>query len=296
MGKNAQVVLLVLRQKKKFPMLGRRLIFQTLACILIEVGAALSCRPSAAAEFTRSCIPSKINPSRENCVVQMSGTIRAGDANRLERFLSRSENRDLVNAGWIVLDSLGGDVEEAIRLAGILHRWAATAVNKAGTRTTICASACFLVWVSAAQRFLIVNNGGIGLHRPSFSDDVYGNLPSESLARIQSKAMGQLREFLQGENIPQHLIDEMMRRPSNDVYWLTPIDFEEIGELSPWFEEVVVRECKYDRMLMRRLTEMINRGQISNEEAHRREEPQMTCVRNSLDARKAAFAQSLVRR
>src|SRR5438105_3703026 len=84
-----------------------------------------------AADFTRNCTPSKGDPSRNHCNVKMTGSIQPGDANRLETFLFRKENRDLVAIGWIVLDSPGGDVNEAIQLASVMRRWSAAATNQA---------------------------------------------------------------------------------------------------------------------------------------------------------------------
>jgi len=49
-------------------------------------------------------------------------------------------------------------------------------------------------------------------------------------------------------NVSQHLIDEVMSRPSNDTYWLNYKDLESIGEYDPGLEEALISACGYVRI------------------------------------------------
>lgn len=59
--------------------------------------------------------------------------------------------------------------------------------------------------------------------------------------------MRRVRTYLKDKGVPQSLVDEMMSRPSNDVYWLTEKDLEMIGSYSPGVEEVLIKRCGYRR-------------------------------------------------
>jgi len=45
--------------------------------------------------------------------------------------------------------------------------------------------------------------------------------------------MRAVRDRLENELIPRRLIDIMMSRPSNDIYWLTADDLLELGDYAP---------------------------------------------------------------
>jgi hypothetical protein len=47
--------------------------------------------------------------------------------------------------------------------------------------------------------------------------------------------------------VPQYLIDEMMGRPSNDIYWLGERDLNLLNEFSAGDEEALISKCGYIR-------------------------------------------------
>jgi hypothetical protein len=60
--------------------------------------------------------------------------------------------------------------------------------------------------------------------------------------------MRQVQNYLEQQMVSRRLIDLMMSRPSNDIYWLTAADFDELGEYSPQVEELLVQKCAYVRV------------------------------------------------
>ena len=59
--------------------------------------------------------------------------------------------------------------------------------------------------------------------------------------------MKQVQIYLEAQMVPRRLIDLMMSRPSNDVYWLNSKDFQEFGEYRPEVEEFLINKCGYIR-------------------------------------------------
>ncbi len=59
--------------------------------------------------------------------------------------------------------------------------------------------------------------------------------------------MRRFRSHLASKQVPQHLVDEMMARPSNDIYWLRDRDLELIGPYSAGDEEALIARCGYKR-------------------------------------------------
>lgn len=179
-----------------------------------------------------------------------SGEIRAGDA---ERFAVLAARLPVVSN--LTINTSGGDVGEAIRLAELvkgLH--IDVLVQKGG----YCVSACFFIFLEGYSRIsswaqddgsLQSNErraypfGPVGIHRPYFSSTA-GDVGS---IKRQEEVMRKVRSYLNVRAVPQHLIDEMMGRPSNDIYWLTERDLKLIGDYGPGVEEALVARCGYKR-------------------------------------------------
>src|SRR5438105_3580382 len=89
---------------------------------------------------------------RNTCVVVMHGEVEAGDADKLRRVIV-STPRFIRH---LVLDSPGGNVNEALRVAAVVRRaMLPTTTYRAGIGVLtryVCASSCFLIWVSGPIR------------------------------------------------------------------------------------------------------------------------------------------------
>jgi hypothetical protein len=73
--------------------------------------------------------------------------------------------------------------------------------------------------------------------------------------------MKAIDSYLDRQMVPRRLIDRSMSHPSNDMYWLTTADLNEIGELPAQHEEFLIQRCGYDRHHARQLAEMMERSE-----------------------------------
>jgi len=182
--------------------------------------------------------------------LNLSGEIRSGDAERMASLIAQEKG-----IGKFYVNSLGGDFLEAMRMADLvrgLH--VAVQVAKGGS----CVSACFFPFLEGYERTAFWANedgmlppqakreqfiGVVGIHRP------YLKSPTGDVASTQRQEdmMRKVRSYLMSKTLPQHLIDEMMARPSNDIYWLRERDLELVGQYSPGVEEALVSKCGYKR-------------------------------------------------
>lgn len=178
----------------------------------------------------------------------LSGEIRPGDAEEVASNLGKN------TTVLLLLNSMGGNVAEAMKIA-LLIKGARlmTMVDSGG----FCASSCFFLYLAGYSRSAATANedgtlpkrryakmGYVGIHRP------YLKAPSGDQVSIrkQEEVMRKVRSYLVSEAVPQHLIDEMMSRPSNDIYWLSERDQEFIGDYNAGIEETLISKCGFKRI------------------------------------------------
>lgn len=214
--------------------------------------------------------------------VVLTGPIVAGDAERLVKTLLTSMYPGLSavlqpqyrGAQTIRLDSPGGSVEEAFKIANLVQALHVRTEVSGGGK---CASACFFIFLAGQERTAIgfdpklglvpYATGYVGLHRPYLAAETFKEEDASTSMKQQQQLMSRIRQYLGAENVPQMLVDAMMSRPSTDVYWLTDDDLESLGEYSPAYEELLIAKCGYDR----KLTDRYQSAILSNDlAAHRR--------------------------
>ena len=136
-------------------------------------------------------------------------------------------------------------------------------------RNKICTSACFFVFLGGAGRSasgaisgsplpLGLAFGYVGLHRPYL---VAPSGAAESL-ELQTTAMKHVRTHLEGYLVSNRLIDLMMSRPSNDIYWLSDDDVEELGDYPPELEELYISKCAYNRKIYKMIYASNSMGNV----------------------------------
>lgn len=204
--------------------------------------------------------------------ITMSGEIRSGDAERLVSiFLAVKPiyaNLYLYPSS-LNLDSPGGDVAEAIRIADlvkVLSLSVATVPDGKG----VCASSCFLIYVAALERSATGvdtlktegakgNLGLLGIHRPYLQQHADG----PEGAKRQEQIMNDMRGYLIKAGVGHGLIDKMMAHASNDIYWLNAEEVRALGRYAPGVEEQLISKCGYSMRRESNLTahEFINSHQ-----------------------------------
>lgn len=184
--------------------------------------------------------------------VHVSGKIEAGDVEKLSKALTSA----LVLT--VELNSPGGNLIEGMRMGELIRPLRlVTRVEEGG----VCASACFFIWMAGARRNANESGspnlyGRVGLHRPYLASPEN----SENSLSNQYNVMQGVTTYLESKLIPRRLIDFMMARPSNNIYWLTEEDLEELGRVPPDLEELYVSKCGYDRKLKVQQLDAMQRG------------------------------------
>ena len=189
--------------------------------------------------------------------VHIEGEIKAGDAERVVSLIS-----GMPIVGSFRVNTLGGNIDEALRIAYLIEGTNASFSIKEGK---LCASACFFMFIAGKERYAFPFHGEdgqnpspenlarglsyVGIHRPYLA--LKKEVTTESAVK-QEALMQALRDYLRKKQVPQYLVDEMMGRASNQIYWLREKDIALLGDYSPGFEEVLIKECrynKYDRLM-----------------------------------------------
>jgi hypothetical protein len=143
---------------------------------------------------------------------------------------------DPARAQWVLFDSEGGDVNEAIKIGRFL-RAALAKVTVSGTGR--CFSACFLAVVGAIE---IYSGDRIGIHRPFGAPDKLKRVNSSDYESYYNSVKGEVWQYLLDMDVPVNLIEKMFSVPSSDLYFLTEND---LGLLShhPAYEEWIAAQC-----------------------------------------------------
>ena len=196
------------------------------------------------------------------CTIIMTGEIVKGDNQRLIDLLRAPKSSGSSFYRTILLQSMGGSISESLLIAQTVTQ------NVLDTQTVAywrkeyplskshCVSACFLIWVAGADRLHFSSpsrNGenpvGLGLHRPYFAKEDFAKLDPLTAAKSQQDLIAQVRGYLKRQEMPDRLIDEMIKRSSKEIYWLNSLENPaelELGGKSPWFEELMISRCGLD--------------------------------------------------
>jgi hypothetical protein len=177
----------------------------------------------------------------------ISGEIMPGDYDRVLSKILEDPNRFLAQ-NKIILASDGGDVAEALKIAGLIKSLFAGII--VGPLTGRCVSACFFIYAAAGQR-QADGERLIGINRPYIVDSEGVSAAPPDGTIVESKALMQVRVFLQENAVPNYLVEEMFRRASNDAYWLSTDDEKNLGLRSQWFSEFLTAKCAWDDAIER---------------------------------------------
>lgn len=172
--------------------------------------------------------------------VLIKGRIEPGDFDKFKNFL-RQPGHLKAYANYVWLDSMGGDLNEAMKFASLFEKSSASVVVGPDGK---CYSACFMMFAGAADRWLYAF-GELGVHQ------ITVNSPQADRAQrkeIALKVSNDLRRYLALQGIPPTLIDQMMDTPSFDMTIIDTLMLKRMGWLRglasrPSFLEAVEKAC-----------------------------------------------------
>ena len=172
--------------------------------------------------------------------VLIKGRIEPSDFDKFKAFLLQPGHLKAY-ANYVWLDSVGGDLNEAMKFANLFEQSSASVVVGPDGK---CYSACFMMFAGAADRWLYTF-GELGVHRISV------NSPQADRAQRREIAISvsnDLRRYLTLQGIPPTLIDRMMDTPTFDMYIIDTLMLKRMGWLRglatrPSFLEAVEKVC-----------------------------------------------------
>lgn len=172
--------------------------------------------------------------------IVISGPIERGDYTRFTKYLLRDARHIYMLRSGVILNSPGGDVDEALKLASLFDKSFITTFVRKGD---VCASACFLLWAGGAVRH---NLGLLGVHRLSLDSN------STDIRRTAEKtkpASQVVETFLVNVGIPRKIIDKMQETsPSTifmmDINWMANAEID--ATYNPVFLDVAEKACGPD--------------------------------------------------
>ncbi len=184
----------------------------------------------------------------------VSGELVPGDYDRLLSKIAGDEGRFLA-LNEIILASDGGDVAEALKIAGLVKSLFSEVI--VGPLTGRCVSACFFIYAAAAQR-QTQGEGLIGINRPFLahpqaaqSQAATPEAAGSAAAAEEGRALAQVRAFLRENDVPGYLSEEMFRRPSDDAYWLSQDDLKNLGFRSDAYRRYLREKCAWNDAMER---------------------------------------------
>jgi hypothetical protein len=176
-----------------------------------------------------------------------SGEIVPGDYERLLSKISADENRYL-SQNKLILASDGGDVTEALKIGKLIKSLYSEVIVE--PLTGRCVSACFFIYAAAAERE-VDGERLVGINRPFIADSETSTSPQADDATVESKSLTPVRVFMQENEVPGYLVEEMFRHASNDAYWLSDRDEAALGHRSASFNRYLAAKCAWNDSLER---------------------------------------------
>ncbi len=183
-----------------------------LSSMLTLLGAAVISTATVAAELSIVTLKDDIT------ILTLGGDVAAGDTEAAEALIKTANDGDrLISA--VRLDSPGGSLAEAVKLAGLIRRAKLPTMVAAGSR---CASACFIVFAAGNEKFASYD-AAIGVHGVS---DKFGHETAQT-----EEATIAMARFASGFGVPPRIIGQMVTTHAHEIAWLTPDDLRAMGTI-----------------------------------------------------------------
>jgi hypothetical protein len=205
-------------------------------------GSLLLAKAVPAAEVT--CLQSYSNGACFNAL--LSGQITKGDFKKVAAIYARNHPY----LGHFTLLSIGGDVEEAIKIGRLFRRYLILAEAPTGHgepavlldpsniqriacqgANCVCASSCALIWFGAVLR-----EGTVGLHRPHFAGTGFAQLAPAEAETTYRPVLNRLRRYLEEMEAPESAIEAMLGTSSADIQWINDDNLDRATSFSEWLE------------------------------------------------------------
>ena len=176
--------------------------------------------------------------------VFIKGQIQAGDFEKFQLFLLQP-GRLTAYTNYVWLDSIGGNLAEAMKFANLFEKSSASVVVGPDGK---CYSACFMMFASGVDRWLYPF-GELGVHQVSVNfpagapelDKVTKNSVMQSVTNSASA-------YLTAQGIPATLVTQMQETPAQHMFIINTLmikreGWQHIMALQPQFLAAVESVC-----------------------------------------------------
>ncbi len=195
----------------------------------VLVAAALSVQMTALSGAPIANAAVKIEPNgwqgRASPAYKIVITGRIDHQTRTDFLKAADDTRIKLTAYPIVeLDSLGGDVPEAMAIGDAIRR--AGLLTGVFEGTDECSSACALILASGVKRIV---SGKIGIHRPRFDEALFARLSLAEAREKYERMADDVRRYLARMGMADGLYAAMLHVPSDDVRYLSEEECQYYG-------------------------------------------------------------------
>jgi hypothetical protein len=185
--------------------------------------------------------------------ILIRGEIQKGDYATFRNILATKEPSIYA----VSLISRGGDMEEAMKIGGLLrqrmlktyaplisntHLYRAYSASRNGFICTgdecICASACFLIYAAGIKRIGSV----LMVHRPRDASGTFGSKRAARASEEYRNILSRVNDYLRSMEVPDNIINKMQSTSSSDISLLTPQDTEGMEKV-PSILEWEISDC-----------------------------------------------------
>jgi ATP-dependent protease ClpP protease subunit len=172
---------------------------------LVAAALCFDAVPSVSATFKYASLPTGLG-------IEIQGKVDRGDGDKFAAYyadLAAKTGKSLIS---VTLDSPGGAMADALKIASIVETTGATTRVRGGT----CASACFYIW-AAGKRRLADANSRLGVHTPVF----LMRERTEDVRSQERETTVKLAGLLRALHVPDQIVQAMQTTEWPATHWLT---------------------------------------------------------------------------
>ena len=176
--------------------------------------------------------------------VLIKGQIQAGDFDKFRAFLLLP-GRLRAFANYVWLDSVGGNLAEAMKFANLFEKSSASVVVGPDGK---CYSACFMMFASGVDRWLYAF-GELGVHQVTVNLTAGSTEPDKSARENLTQAVtNNASAYLAAQGIPRTLVSKMQETPASEMFIINTLmikreGWQRIMALQPKFLDAVELAC-----------------------------------------------------
>jgi hypothetical protein len=145
----------------------------------------------------------------------------------------------LIPIGWIHFDSVGGDVNEAIKIGRFLRESLVEVLVR-----DKCFSACFLSIVGAVLVWVGEPFGQVGIHRVFYEHDTLRSIDIEVYESEYNRIKRIVGDYLFEMDVPASIVEKAFSIPSDDLYYLSNEELRFLRS-KPAYDEWIRAQCHH---------------------------------------------------